>query len=179
MCFCLTTVFATTNRAGDGRRLKTHKCKSDTHPETNGRPWTMDDKLSIKSSDSVTTSGEYEIVPEEIEQPSGTSPTLNIANNGNINDIEKNLTEVIHELENHDIALGEENKFATGKCFSYLFNNEQFVGLPFICFAEFEKYVPIRKMSMLCHLYIFANVVEALTQKQLERSCDGTHKCLI
>ena len=27
----------------------------------------MDDKLSIKSSDSVTTSGEYEMVPEELE----------------------------------------------------------------------------------------------------------------
>lgn len=60
----------------------------------------MDDKLSIKSSDSVTTSGEYEIVAEDLEgTPLGTSPTLNIANNGNINDLEKNLNEVIHELD--------------------------------------------------------------------------------
>lgn len=62
----------------------------------------MDDKLSTKSSDSVTTSGEYEIVPEELDIPStelGTSPTLKIANNGNFNDLEKNLTEVIHEMD--------------------------------------------------------------------------------
>lgn len=68
----------------------------------------MDDNLSIKSSDSVTTSGEYEIVPEELESqvPLGTSPTLNIANNGNFNDLEKNLTEVIHELESKAIVAG-------------------------------------------------------------------------
>lgn len=65
----------------------------------------MDDKLSIKSSDSVTTSGEYEIVPEELDaiqttpQIGTTSPTLKIANNGNFNDLEKDLTEVIHELD--------------------------------------------------------------------------------
>lgn len=64
----------------------------------------MDDNLSIKSSDSVTTSGEYEIVPEELETQAtifSTSPTLNIAN-GNFNDLEKNLTEVIHELDDND-----------------------------------------------------------------------------
>lgn len=70
----------------------------------------MDDKLSIKSSDSVTTSGEYEIVPEELDaiqsaQIGTTSPTLNIANNGNFNDLEKDLTEVIHELEEDPIAI--------------------------------------------------------------------------
>lgn len=73
----------------------------------------MDDKVSIKSSDSVTTSGEYEIVLDEIGQespPLGTSPTLNIANNGNLTDLEKNLTEVITELEHtaiHTIHTGE------------------------------------------------------------------------
>lgn len=85
----------------------------------------MDDKLSIKSSDSVTTSGEYEIVPEELEAQSthlGTSPTLNIANNGNFNDLEKNLNEVIHELDNtvaSDIETAfttGQAKFETGKC---------------------------------------------------------------
>lgn len=86
----------------------------------------MDDKLSIKSSDSVTTSGEYEIVPEELESEapqSGTSPTLNIANNGNFNDLEKNLTEVIHELDNNtttathiETALTGQSKIETGKC---------------------------------------------------------------
>lgn len=93
----------------------------------------MDDKLSIKSSDSVTTSGEYEIVPEELETEAatqlGTSPTLNIANNGNFNDLEKNLTEVIHELDNNtttatiatiatdiETALIGQSKIETGKC---------------------------------------------------------------
>lgn len=91
----------------------------------------MDDKLSIKSSDSVTTSGEYEIVPEEIETQAtqlGTSPTLNIANNGNFNDLEKNLTEMIHELDNNttvasdiDVAPTEQSKLETGKC--HIFNS--------------------------------------------------------
>lgn len=89
----------------------------------------MDDKLSIKSSDSVTTSGEYEIVPEELESQTtqlGTSPTLNIANNGNFNDLEKNLNEVIHELDNttttttrtvdiEETALTGQSKIETGK----------------------------------------------------------------
>ena len=62
----------------------------------------MEDNLSVKSSDSVTTSGEYEIVSEGLDPvttPLGTSPTLNIANNGDIRDLEKNLNEVIHELD--------------------------------------------------------------------------------
>lgn len=71
----------------------------------------MDDKISVKSSDSVTTSGEYEIVLDELEKettpPLGTSPTLNIANNGNLNDLEKNLTEMIHELDQTNIHSAE------------------------------------------------------------------------
>lgn len=88
----------------------------------------MEDNLSIKSSDSVTTSGEYEIVPETpglniCKEESKTdivgmdyvkeslevvtcekkgvaiSPVLNIASNGDINELEKNLTEVIKELD--------------------------------------------------------------------------------
>lgn len=71
----------------------------------------MDDNVSIKSSDSVTTSGEYEIVPEtpqsEIKQTSAkdivdsgvVSPTLNIANNGDMKELEKNLNEMIHEMD--------------------------------------------------------------------------------
>lgn len=94
----------------------------------------MEDNLSIKSSDSVTTSGEYEIVPETpilniilnnedseitmdgkasvgemeemfVETKRGNipiSPVLNIASNGDINDLEKNLTEVIKELDIND-----------------------------------------------------------------------------
>lgn len=82
----------------------------------------MDDKVSIKSSDSVTTSGEYEIVLDELEKeitsPLGTSPTLNIANNGNLNDLEKDLTEVIHELDQtviHATEFGQPSQQTTDK----------------------------------------------------------------
>lgn len=78
----------------------------------------MDDKVSIKSSDSVTTSGEYEIVPEELENettPLGTSPTLNIANNGNLNDLEKDLTEMIHELDDTVENIKEDSASALEK----------------------------------------------------------------
>uniref|UniRef100_A0A336LY84 CSON008111 protein n=1 Tax=Culicoides sonorensis TaxID=179676 RepID=A0A336LY84_CULSO len=91
----------------------------------------MEDNLSIKSSDSVTTSGEYEIVPEtpalniilsggdegtmekkeaiEVEgdtkkQQIPISPVLNIASNGDMNELEKNLTEVIKELDVNEDA---------------------------------------------------------------------------
>lgn len=87
----------------------------------------MDDKASVKSSDSVTTSGEYEIVPRELDlqsiQQFSTSPTLKIANNGNFNDLEKNLIEVIHELDdtmsvndNMESTLTEQSRVQTGKC---------------------------------------------------------------
>lgn len=103
----------------------------------------MDDKLSIKSSDSVTTSGEYEIVPEELDAVQSseigtTSPTLKIANNGDFNDLEKDLTEVIHELDQDPIAVNVDDmktqselahEIETGKChvlinslFIYLLN---------------------------------------------------------
>lgn len=91
----------------------------------------MEDTVSIKSSDSVTTSGEYEIVSELIDCPTATatsginvqattaaaaaagtastsasgaagqsqSPTLRIANNGDFRELEKNLHEVIHEMD--------------------------------------------------------------------------------
>lgn len=65
------------------------------------------DNLSIKSTDSITTSGEYEIVPETPNQL-GTlqvaatkiiplSPVLAIA--GDMTEMEKNLTDVIRELD--------------------------------------------------------------------------------
>lgn len=87
----------------------------------------MDDNVSIKSSDSLTTSGEYEIVPEIFDgccspisdepqrtiadaaaaaaaatgssKPLARSPMLNIANNGDFREMEKNLIEVISELD--------------------------------------------------------------------------------
>lgn len=64
----------------------------------------MDDNLSIKSNDSVTISGEYEIVANALDAQAialGTSPppTLKIANNGNHNDLENNLIEMIYELD--------------------------------------------------------------------------------
>lgn len=67
----------------------------------------MEDNVSIKSSDSVTTSGEYEIVPDTVDcaaSKPATSPTLNIANNGDFTELEKNLTEVIHELDDTTIT---------------------------------------------------------------------------
>ena len=88
----------------------------------------MEDNLSIKSTDSVTTSGEYEIVPELIDssnanspdgvkrkdkKPAANSPTLNIGNNGDIQDMENNLNEVIHELDATTLAQNEIND--TGK----------------------------------------------------------------
>lgn len=100
---------------------------------------TMDDKLSIKSSDSVTTSGEYEIVPEELDtmqstQVGTTSPTLKIANNGDFNDLEKDLTEVIHELDEDPMpvdnaddikTLAESvNEIEMGKCHVVYFLND-------------------------------------------------------
>jgi Rab GTPase-activating protein 1 len=68
-----------------------------------------DDNLSLKSSDSQTTSGEYEIVPVNrpvdlipsgtSEKPSVTSPILDLPNRENMEDLEKKLTEVIFEQE--------------------------------------------------------------------------------
>lgn len=71
----------------------------------------MEDNVSIKSSDSVTTSGEYEIVPDTVDcvDKPATSPTLNIANNGDFTDLEKNLTEVIHELDDTIMATTNPN----------------------------------------------------------------------
>lgn len=115
----------------------------------------MDDKLSIKSSDSVTTSGEYEIVPEELETQStqllGTSPTLNIANNGNFNDLEKNLTEVIHELDNNTIehsintsqTTGQSNKINAGNFLSYLkyiFTKETSSSVFYFCIQSVKNF---------------------------------------
>lgn len=69
----------------------------------------MDDNLSIKSNDSVTISAEYEIVADELDAQQTTSgaspsPTLKIPNNGNPNDLEKNLTEMIYELDVNSTA---------------------------------------------------------------------------
>lgn len=69
----------------------------------------MDDNLSIKSNDSVTISGEYEIVADGIDTQANAagaspSPTLKIANNGDHNDLEKNLTEMICEMDANALA---------------------------------------------------------------------------
>lgn len=82
----------------------------------------MDDNVSLKSSDSLTTSGEYEIVsetppmdtePQQQQQSQlqhkltknndcSKSPTLDIANNGDFLDLKKDMTEVIKELDKKD-----------------------------------------------------------------------------
>uniref|UniRef100_A0A182PRB4 Rab-GAP TBC domain-containing protein n=1 Tax=Anopheles epiroticus TaxID=199890 RepID=A0A182PRB4_9DIPT len=134
-----------------------------------------EDSLSIKSSDSVTTSGEYEIVPEapspgedlvdgvvghrlgrepirnteangsggsdigadlaeciaddggEVKESEGNkrpeglkkltaiSPILNIEGNGNMMDLEKNMNEVIHELEEERTLSGASDPSASNK----------------------------------------------------------------
>lgn len=72
----------------------------------------MEDNVSLNSSDSATTSGEYEIVPELIDcgaEPSGLleagakpptqSPKLAIFNNGDMAELAKNMHEVIHDMD--------------------------------------------------------------------------------
>lgn len=58
----------------------------------------MDDSLSIKSNESVTTSDEYEFVSEKGSSNHQSllveSPMLKIANNGNLEDLQNNLHEV-------------------------------------------------------------------------------------
>ncbi|XP_004525660.1 rab GTPase-activating protein 1-like isoform X2 [Ceratitis capitata] len=78
----------------------------------------MDDNLSVKSSESsLTTSGEYEIVSESniaspIEQMSGNesilstpmnnkSPTLNIANNRDITDLQHAMKDALRDIDAH------------------------------------------------------------------------------
>lgn len=86
----------------------------------------MEDNVSINSSDSVTTSGEYEIVPELIDcgvEPSGgssldagakpptQSPKLAIFNNGDMAELAKNMHEVIHDMD--DTFVGPQRHSST------------------------------------------------------------------
>ncbi|XP_046612096.1 rab GTPase-activating protein 1-like isoform X1 [Neodiprion virginianus] len=60
----------------------------------------MEDSTSIKSMESVTTSDEYEFVNEKgvnKQQQILEPPTLNIANNGNLEDLQNNLRELLTE----------------------------------------------------------------------------------
>lgn len=61
----------------------------------------MDDNLSTKSSESsITTSGEYEIVTgSNVTTPLDIQPSLDIANNRNISDIQNAMTDALKELE--------------------------------------------------------------------------------
>lgn len=61
----------------------------------------MDDNLSTKSSESsITTSGEYEIVTDSnLTTPLDIQPSLDIANNRNISDIQNAMTDALKELE--------------------------------------------------------------------------------
>lgn len=56
----------------------------------------MEDSLSVKSTESVATSDEYEFVSDKgtIKQSLLEAPTLKIANNGNLEDLQNNLHEV-------------------------------------------------------------------------------------
>ncbi|XP_061389224.1 rab GTPase-activating protein 1-like [Musca vetustissima] len=60
----------------------------------------MDDNLSTKSSESsITTSGEYEIVTDSNVTSPLEQPSLDIANNRNISDIQNAMTDALKELE--------------------------------------------------------------------------------
>lgn len=60
----------------------------------------MDDNLSTKSSESsITTSGEYEIVTDSNITSPLEQPSLDIANNRNISDIQHAMTDALKELE--------------------------------------------------------------------------------
>lgn len=58
----------------------------------------MEDSMSVKSTESVATSDEYEFVSEKgnVKQSQSLleSPMLKIANNGNLEDLQNNLHEV-------------------------------------------------------------------------------------
>lgn len=61
----------------------------------------MEDSTSVKSMESVTTSDEYEFVNEKganKQQHTSEPPTLNIANNGNLEDLQNNLREVSYSI---------------------------------------------------------------------------------
>ncbi|XP_055845621.1 rab GTPase-activating protein 1-like isoform X2 [Episyrphus balteatus] len=73
----------------------------------------MDDNISTNSSsDSISTSGEYEIV---VDNPMNTkssninnkSPTLDIPNNGDFHDLKNDMTEAIRELEQTDLIVSK------------------------------------------------------------------------
>lgn len=53
----------------------------------------MEDSISIKSMESVATSDEYEFVNKQ-QQALIEPPTLKIANNGNLEDLQNNLRDV-------------------------------------------------------------------------------------
>ena len=69
----------------------------------------MEDSSSVRSSDSAGTSEEYEIIEGNTNTPSiipttapqksnNTEPTLNIANNGNMDDLQSQMSEVSAEM---------------------------------------------------------------------------------
>ena len=58
----------------------------------------MEDSMSVKSMESVATSDEYEFVSDKgitKQQSLLEPPMLKIANNGNLEDLQNNLREVI------------------------------------------------------------------------------------
>lgn len=94
-----------------------------------------DDNISIKSSESVTTSGEYEIVPSieaDVNSVSDDQKTLEagkdqlvvshkivplspvLASIGDIAELQKNMDEVIHEMDFEEA--GELNHFTLISC---------------------------------------------------------------
>ncbi|XP_014214371.1 rab GTPase-activating protein 1-like isoform X2 [Copidosoma floridanum] len=62
----------------------------------------MEDSVSVKSTESVATSDEYEFVSEKISVKQSQPPLLNIANNGNLEDLQNDLQEILTEESKMD-----------------------------------------------------------------------------
>lgn len=57
----------------------------------------MEDSLSVKSNESVATSDEFDFVCDK--PGSSKTPTLNISNGNNLDDLKQKLTEVLQEQD--------------------------------------------------------------------------------
>ncbi|XP_050442635.1 rab GTPase-activating protein 1-like isoform X2 [Adelges cooleyi] len=62
----------------------------------------MEDRTSVNSNESVSTSDEYEIIPENALNISNSRPELNIGGNGDLEHLKKCLNEILDEEANYN-----------------------------------------------------------------------------